>query len=90
MKDISNLSDAVAMYQPMVTREGNAKQLTEIARTATGFNLGRSQAYRSIHDRSHDTIHAQIGQYMLLPDLFKVLLEQDHPDGTQLLDVKIC
>ena len=89
MKDIANLSDAVAMYQPTATREGNAKQLAEITKASTGLDIGRTQAYRSIHERAHDTIHAQIGQYMLLPDLFKVLSEQD-PGGTQALECQDC
>ena len=89
MKDIAKLSDAVAMYQPTGTRLGNAKQLQEITRVSTGIELGRAAAYRSIHERSHDTIHAQIGQYMLLPSLFKVLSEQD-PGGTQVLECQEC
>ena len=90
MKDIANLSDAVALYQPTASsREGNAKQLKEIARVATSFEVGRTQAYRSIHERSHDTIHAQIGQYMLLPDLFRSLTEQD-PNGSQVLECRQC
>ena len=63
LKDIANLSDAVAMYQPTAGREENAKQLKEIARVATSCEVGWTQAYQSsIHERFHDTIHAKIGQ----------------------------
>ena len=89
MSEISNLSDAVAMYQLTSNREGNAKQLSNITKAATGLDLGLSQAYRSIHERANDTIHAQIGQYMLLPDLFRSLAEQD-PKGTQVLETSDC
>ena len=64
MSEIAILSEAVALYQPTTSREGNAKQLTEIARASTGFDIGRIQAYRSIHERAHDSVHAQIGQYV--------------------------
>ena len=80
MDDISVLSDAVALYQPTTKREGNAKQLATIAKASTGIDLGRTQAYRVVHERANDTIHAQIGQYMLLPDLFRILQEED-PGG---------
>ena len=83
------LSEAVEMYQPTSNREGNAKQLATIAKTSTGIDLGRTQAYRSIHERSQDNIHAQIGQYMLLPDLFRMLQEQD-PLGTHVLESTEC
>ena len=86
---IAKLSEAVAMYQPTARREGNAKQVTEIARASTGLKLGRSQAYRLVHQRSNDTIHAQIGQYMLLPGLFEQLNALD-PDGTHLLESVDC
>ena len=89
MSEIAILSEAVALYQPTTSREGNAKQLTEITRASTGFDVGRTQAYRSIHERAHDSVHAQIGQYMLLPDLFRALEEQD-PEGTQELECQDC
>ena len=89
MGEIANLSEAVALYQPTCRREGNAKQLTGIAKASTGFDLSRSQAYRSIHKRAMDTIHAQIGQYMLLPDLFRELKEQD-AEGSHLLESHNC
>ena len=88
-KDIAILSEAVEMYQPTTTKDGNARQLKDIAKNSTGFTLGRSQAYRFVHQRSADTIHAQIGQYMLLTDLFKELKEQD-AEGTFLLENKTC
>ena len=89
MQDISDLSDAVACYQPTCNREGNAKQLSSIAKASTGIELGRTQAYRAVHERANDTIHAQIAQYMLLPDLFRMLQEQD-PDGTHVLESSDC
>ena len=89
MKDIAMLSEAVAMYEPTSNREGNAKQLTTIAKAATGFDIGRTQAYRTIHERANDSIHAQIGQYMLLPDLFR-MLKQDDPDGTHTIETADC
>ena len=90
MQDISVLSDAVALYQPTTKREGNAKQLSTIAKASTSFDLGRTQAYRVVHERANDTIHAQIGQYMLLlPDIFRMLQEQD-PDGTHVLESSDC
>ena len=90
LKDIALLSEAVEMYQPTSNKDGNARQLKEIIKASTGFNVGRGQAYRFLHERSADTIHAQIGQYMLLPDLFKELEEQDPPDGTFVLENKVC
>ena len=39
MDDICNLFDAVSMYQPTANKEGNAKQLSDIAKTSTGFEL---------------------------------------------------
>ena len=86
---ISDLSEAVSLYQPTLRREGNAKQVTEIARASTGFTLGRTQAYRLVHERSNDTIHAQIGQYMLLPNLFQQLNTLD-PEGTHTLESIEC
>ena len=75
VKDIAILSEAVGMYQPTSNRDGNARQLKDITKVSTGFSLGRGQAYHFVHERSADTIHAQIGQYMLLPDLFNELKE---------------
>ena len=89
VKDIALVSEAVNLYQPTSSRDGNARQLTDITKVSTGFTLGRSQAYRFVHERSADTIHAQIGQYMLLPDLYKELQLQD-PDGTFLLESQNC
>ena len=89
MQDIANLSEAVALYQPTSKREGNAKQLAGITKASTGIELSRSQAYRSIHKRAMDTIHAQIGQYMLVPDLFRLLQEQD-PHGNHILECHNC
>ena len=89
MQDIAALSDAVSMYRPTATREGNAKQLSSITKASTGFDIKRAQAYRSVHERSHDTIQAQIGQYMLLPDLFRVIKEQD-PHGSSILESQDC
>ena len=89
MSEIENMSEAVAMYQLTSNREGNAKQLSNITKASTGLELGLSQAYRSIHERANDTIHAQIGQYMLIPDLFRVLKEQD-PQGSQVLECQDC
>ena len=85
LKDIALLSEAVELYQPTSNRNGNARQLLDIAKTSTGFSIGRRQAYQFVHERSADTIQAQIGQYMLLPDLFKELKQQD-PEGTFLLE----
>ena len=89
LKDIALLSEAVQMYQPTANREGNARQLKDITKVSTGFTLKTGQAYRYVHERSSDTIHAQIGQYMLLPDLFQELKLQD-PDGTHLLESQEC
>ena len=89
LKDIAILSEAVELYQPTANRDGNARQLKEITKLSTGFSLGRGQAYRYVHERSADTIHAQIGQYMLLPDLFKELQLQD-PQGTFILESQNC
>ena len=75
---------------PPSNREGNAKQLSNITKAATSLELGLSQACRSIHERANDTIHAQIGQYMLLPDLFRVLSEQDPHGGTRILECQKC
>ena len=89
VKDIALPSEAVEMHQPTANRDGNARQLRDITKVSTGFTLGRGQAYRFVHERSADAVHAQIGQCVLLPDLFRELDSQD-PDGTLLLESNDC
>ena len=83
-KDMATVSDALKLYQPTSKKEGNAQQIADIAKASTGIEMRTGQAYRVVHERSNDTVAAQIGQYMLLPSLFALLKEEDQYGSFEL------
>ena len=82
-RDIAEISNVLSIYEPTCKREGNAKQFVTMTKTATGMDIKSGQASLVVRTKSHDTIEAQLGQYLWLPSLFNALNTED-PSGNPL------
>jgi hypothetical protein len=78
-KDIKNLSTVMEAYVP--AQGGNTKQVQAMTKVSTGVTLKTGQASTFVRGKIHDSIEAQIGQFMFLPSFFQCY-EEDDPLGT--------
>ena len=59
-RDISDVSEVLGIYQPTASKEGNAKQLIEMTRKATGVTIKKGQATLAVRSKSNDSIEAKL------------------------------
>jgi Transposase, Mutator family len=86
-RDISNLSEAVALWEP--AKSGNAKQFSRITKTSTGVDMKTGQASRAVRKKSFDSTEVHLAHYFWLPSLFNTYQGED-PDGTYQLEWNVC
>lgn len=88
-RDLMEVSDALALYQPTTTKEGNTKQYQTMAISSTGVAMKKGQAHLAVRSKSSSTIDAQIGQYMWIPSLLTLYYQMD-PGGSYVCSYKDC
>ncbi len=78
---ISLVSDEIREYDGPTKERGTAVQIYAEAAKAAGFEIGRTQAYKVLHEINQDPIEIHIGQYFLLSSALKTWRQAD-PEGT--------
>jgi hypothetical protein len=86
-KEIAQTSQVVQIYQPAPA--GSTKQFQKMTKIATGVTLKKGQAHNAVTTKKHDSLEAQIAQYMLLPSLIRTYKETD-PTGTYRTSYTSC
>lgn len=85
-KEIVELSDVLKLYEPATA--GNVRQYQKMAKTSTGVNIKIAQAHSAVKSKCHDSIEAQIGQYLLLPSLIERYTDEDSGGTYRLVMAK--
>jgi hypothetical protein len=86
-KTIELLSDVPKFYIPAAA--GSTKQYAKMIKTSTGVTMKTAQAFKAVRSKSHDSMEAVIGQYMLFPSVVEAYKNGDS-NGTYIYESVPC
>ena len=89
LRVISNASTTVSTFLQSEKRVGATLQLQNMAKAADGINLKKSHAFNIVQNKSSNSTHIHIGQYLLLKSYFEFLCDKDQ-NGTFVLETQPC